>query len=583
MTLNKKNKNKGQTMLITVVMFIFFSLTAVFGIVNPVLRHSKILINMEKTKKSFFLTEVGLEDIIYRLKSGKKVGSSNTLDIDGETITTLVADDLDKKVITSTSSFEDYVRKVESKLTLGTGASFFYGLQTGTGGLEMSNNSRVNGNVYANGNIEGSNGAEITGSAYAANISNLSIDQSNELPIPPSSNIEFGKNSTNEDLAQSFVVSNTNMVNKISIYISKIGTPNNLTIRIASDNSGNPGNTIAQGTLSASLVTGTKSWIEVPLSSNPTLNAGSRYWLVLDGSNNSSKYYSIGANSNYSSGIAKIGKYNPSWNNTSPVDLDSYFKIFMGGIYSTIDGLTIGASGGAAHAHTVNNSNVGGNLYCISGSGNNKSCDSSLPDPTEQPYPISDANILEWKEQAENGGTIMGNYTLSDSSNSIGPKKIIGNLIVSNNANLTLNGTLWVTGQVLISNNSIIRLSSGYGGGSGVIVSDNYVDISNGSQFYGSGSSGSYVLLLSTLTCPGGSGCSSDNAINVGNNAGAVILNAVNGGVHFSNNARAKSAIGREIELDNNAIIDYEIGLSNINFVSGPSGGFDILSWKEVE
>ena len=578
-----KHKNKGQTMLIVMIMFMFLSLSAVFGIVNPVLRHSKTLQNLEKTKKSFYFAEMGVEDVVFRFKTGKQVGASNSIVIGEEDIITLVTDGADNKIITATASFEDYVRKMEAKLILGTGASFFYGLQVGTGGLEMENNSRVNGNVYSNGDIEGSNGAVITGSAYAANVSELTIEQSNETPIPPTQNIDFGKNSSTEDLAQSFIANGSNVLNKVSVYISKVGTPNNINVRIASNNNGNPGSTLAQGTLSASLVTGTKSWIDVPMSSSPTLNAGNTYWLVLDGSNNSSRYYSIGANNSYQSGNAKIGKYNTSWNNTSPSGLDAYFKIFTGGIYSTIEELNIGASGGVAHAHTVNDSVVGGNLYCVSGSGNNKACDSSLPDPAEQPYPISDANILEWKEQAESGGVIIGNYNLDGNTNSLGPKKIVGDLILSNNATLTITGTIWVTGQILVSNNSIVRLSAGYGSGSGVIVSDNYINISNGSSFSGSGVSGSYVLLLSTLACPGGNGCSSDNAINVGNNAGAVILNAKNAGVRFSNNARAKSAVGKEIELDNNAVIDYEVGLSNLNFVSGPSGGFDITSWEEVE
>jgi hypothetical protein len=80
-----------------------------------------------------------------------------------------------------------------------------------------------------------------------------------------------------------------------------------------------------------------------------------------------------------------------------------------------------------------------------------------------------------------------------------------------------------------------------------------------------------------------GGSCGGANAIDIANNAGTVILNAQNGYVRFSNNAGAKEATGYKIILDNNAYITYDSGLANVNFSSGPSGGWNIISWKEVE
>ena len=69
----------------------------------------------------------------------------------------------------------------------------------------------------------------------------------------------------------------------------------------------------------------------------------------------------------------------------------------------------------------------------------------------------------------------------------------------------------------------------------------------------------------------------------MGNNAGAVIINAQKGSVRFSNNSGAKEAVANKLELENNATITYESGLADVNFSSGPSGGWDIISWKEIE
>ena len=188
--------------------------------------------------------------------------------------------------------------------------------------------------------------------------------------------------------------------------------------------------------------------------------------------------------------------------------------------------------------------------------------------------PISDQNILDWKTEGTAGGVYSGNYTAGGSS-SFGPKEITGNLSVTNGAHLTVTGTLWVHGNVDISNNATVDLSSSYGTSEGVIVADGTVNISNNAVFSGSGSAGSYLMMLTTST--------STSAITLSNNGGAVILYAANGTVNLLNNAGAKSLNGKSINLNNNAVVVYDSGLVNSNFVNGPSGGWNINSWKETE
>ncbi|MBI3632224.1 MAG: hypothetical protein HY225_02140 [Candidatus Vogelbacteria bacterium] len=250
---------------------------------------------------------------------------------------------------------------------------------------------------------------------------------------------------------------------------------------------------------------------------------------------------------------------------------------------SSIDDVTVGANGiGDTAAYSVTNSTVAGGLYCQTGSHNNKTCNTSkvVPDPVGMP--VSDLDITRWKNDAVLGGTINGNYTIT-SSTSLGPKKIVGNLVIDGKKTLTLTGVLWITGNVTMNNGASTTLSSTYGSNSGVIVTDGIVSVSNNSSFGGTGQSGTYIMVLTTSNCPISQSCNGSYAVDVSNNAGAVILNAQNGTVHLNNNATIKEVVGREVIFDPGSIVTYDSGLANENFSSGPSGGWNINSWNETQ
>ncbi|TAL49352.1 hypothetical protein EPN83_01220 [Patescibacteria group bacterium] len=584
--LGNRKVETGQAMILAVLFFVFISLAILLGISGPVLRQVKIVSDLLNSRESYFLAEAGMEDVVYRLKNRLPVSSSGQmLTISGQSAAVDTVDSAGEKVVTATANWSGRIRKVETRLTTGVGVSFNYGVQVGNGGFEMENNSGVIGSIYANGNISGQSGTYVTGDAIAANSIPLTLDQSNITPTPPPNWINFRNSSASQDVAQKFQVSTTSLVNKAQFYIKKVGSPSNATVRIVTSTDGNnPSNTkLASGTLSASQVTANYSLVDVVFTSNPQLAAGTDYWLVIDSSTqSSSNYFVIGANVAYSNGDAKVGQYGGSWSDPTPSPLDIYFTISLGGLSATISGVTVGTGvSGDAWAHTVNNSTIGGNLYCQTGSGNNKPCNTSKPDPSPQQFPVSDGNITQWKEEASGGGVINGDFTATTSA--IGPVKITGNLTVTNGAVLTVAGTVWVAGNINVSNNAQVKLFSSYGSNSGVVVTDGRVLISNNTVFSGSGQLGSYIMVLTTSDCPISSSCGGARAIDISNNAGAVILNAQRGAIEFENNASAKEAVAYKMELENNATITYETGLVNVNFSSGPSGGWDILSWNEVE
>lgn len=197
-------------------------------------------------------------------------------------------------------------------------------------------------------------------------------------------------------------------------------------------------------------------------------------------------------------------------------------------------------------------------------------------------FPISQNQIDKWKQEAENGGIISGNYTISGKiTQNLGPKKITGDLLIDNNAILNMTGTIWVVGNLRIDNGATIKLDlNSYGSKSGVIVVDGKIKVKPGTHLEGSEEEESYLLLLSTnpevldRTNP---------AIDADNNTDAAIFYTTQGLIVLRNNIKAREVTGYKVFLDNNAEILYEAGLAEAFFTSGPGGSWEVASWKEIE
>ncbi len=589
--MKKKNiiqKNKGTAMMVVVLFFMFISLSILVGIITPAVREFMISKDNFDSKQAFFIAESGAEDILYRVKNGFDVGTigiDRTIYLD-DSFYPIPTDYIDigggRKIITTTGDINSNQRKVSLTLSTATGVSFNYGVLVGQGGIELDGSGTINGNIYANGPITGDSSAIITGTAISANSPSIISDQTNGTGIP-ALNISFGNNNATQDIAQSFQVATSSPLNKVQLFIRKISTPSNAIVKIMNDSNGNVGSTeIARGTLSAATVTTNYGWVEISFTTNPLLDTSKTYWLVIDASTSSSKYYVIGAtnDNSYSNGISKIGRLGGTW--TSTAGLDYFFSLFLGGVNGSITGnsgsqwnqLHVGTVSGTAQAHTVNYTNSTGNIYCKSGTGNNKAC-IDQPDPTYVAYPVSEANIEEWKNNSLAGGTYSGNYTVGWAGATLGPKKIEGNLTVSSGGTLTVTGTLWVTGNIILNGGAVIKLASNYGTNDGVILSNGTITVTGGGRATGSGVSGSYLMLLSLDD--------TDSAMTISGGAGAVIAYAPYGMITISGGASLKEATGYKMLIEGGSSITYESGLTNNNFSSGPSGSWGIDSWKEVE
>lgn len=600
----KDERQKGAALLIAVLFFLIISITIVVGSTGSVVADRKMAQNLITSKASYFTSEAGNEDAMHRIKKGKQISNPEiTLLNDGTVSVTVTDSGGGEKEIIAEGNVSNNARNTKTSVTTGEGFDFFYGAQVGEGGLEMESNASVqgvggaSGNVYSNGPVIGENGANVTGSLTVATSITENV-QARSLVCNQDQIV--GQSNPQIDFAQSFIASDSLPLYKISLYVKKVGNPSNKTVRIVADNSGSPDtDDLADASLSSSLVTSNYGWVDVTFSEPADLISGQTYWIILDTSQDSSKYYvwCKDSNNGFGNGVAK---YRQSWNSgsawSSTITGDLTFKTYLGGGLGLIDGVTVL---GNARANTITNSNISGIAYCQIGSGNNKTCNTSQPDPSITNMPISQGNIDAWKTAAEAGGVITGNCGnggvagcdfSSGNTISLGPKKIVGNLTLDNDKYLNITGVLYFTGNIDIKNNSEVRCDASFGTNSCIIIADGWIDTGNNTTFNGSGQAGSYVMALSAIEgCNGEGGlswCGGDE-----NDAGIILDNNVTGAIFYTtksmiileNNTNVKEIIGYKVKLKNNAFIRYETGLMNANFSTGPSGGWNIKSWKEVE
>jgi len=169
MAINKgENMKGGQAIITAVVFFLFVSITITLGVTGPIYKEVRLVRDLTDSKNSYFLAEGGQEDVVYRLKNGLQLSPSETISLNGGTVVTLNVDTPGGKNIISSATTSSLVRRVQTSLIAGTGASFSYGVQTGEGGFIMENFSSISGNLFSNGPVMGSGVSVVRGDVISA-------------------------------------------------------------------------------------------------------------------------------------------------------------------------------------------------------------------------------------------------------------------------------------------------------------------------------------------------------------------------------------------------------------------------------
>lgn len=584
MTKRYITKQDGAAMMTLVLFFLSVSIVILVGITTPIANQIRNASDFLLSKQGYIAADTLNEEALYRLNSGRTLPAQLVLSFSGASSTAAITDVNGAKQVIAEGDAGIFSRVSKSIFSQGQGVSINYGLQVGNGGVTMSGSSSIVGNVYSNGNITATGSCSITGSAVAAVATVPTADQENYTSGTPAVSTTFGTANASQDFAQSFVVSTSTAVAEVSLYIRKNGSPANTTVKIMNNNVDRPGSTVlASGTLSASSVSTSFGWVDVAFATNPSLSPGTTYWLVIDnGANSTSNYYIMGTtNTNsYTNGLQRLGRVGSTWT-TANANFDAFFKLYVGGV-SIISGVSVGGSGGDVRAFTVNNTTASGALYCQAGTGNNKACNTTQSTPSPLSFPVSDSNLQAWKTEATDLGVRNGSLTIGGSTaTTTAGMKIVGDLTITNSGQLTLTGPLYVTGNLTISGSGKLKLATAYGVSSEFIVVDGLVDIGASGAIQGSGNSNSYVLIATSSQCGGLATCANP-AVKVSGSAGAVVLVAPYGRVNFEGSAGAKAVIAHGMSLSGSTSLNYESGLADIDFSSGPSGSWNVDTWREI-
>lgn len=581
----------GQAVITAVIFLVLLSVVIIAAYSAPLARQIKSSRAAINSTQSYYAADSGTEDAIYRLKNRLDYDPSYSIVVGNSQATVEISGAGNDRTVEVAGEANNSHRNLITQLTLNqVGVELLYGVQVGDGGLTMGNNSEIQGNVYSNASIIGGTGAKITGSAIVATGLNSNPNYS---WTSNDGDFFFSSLPINIDAAQSFSTSGgfNLKVHRISVLLSKVGNPpGDIILKLANNSSGKPATTnLASAEIPKELITDSPTWIDVSFETEPSLGSFTKYWIVLDSTQNSPTDYWIWRKDSTDSFELNTGKYTANCCSSTPTWYDSYsdfaFSVWASGpsqSNQTIKEVEVGDDdSGEAWADAFIDTTVHGtdcpNEYC------------HLASQPDADLPISDEIISSWKDDASVGGTCAepicdedGNYTLAiNHTASLGPIIIPGDLTLGNSSTLKITGTIWVKGDMTFSNGSLTKLDDGYADNpdsSGVIVSDGVVTVNNGAIFSGlPDSNSSYVLVLSAKNDLTG------NVITVGNTSEGVIYYAGTGRILFSNNAFAKEATAYGMTLEPNAIVQYEAGLGDVNFSSGPGGAFTVSSWDEVE
>ncbi len=581
-----ENKQLGQILGLVVIITALILVTVLILIGGSQLFFQSSSYSID-AEKALALAEAGVDKGLESLnKTGGSYNGDNEVILgDGSFSVGVTSVDAATKMIEATGYLPNKLkprvkRKVKVKVTRGTGIAFIYGIQVGEGGLELGNDNLVIGSLYSNGTVTGKNNNQVTGDIWVASAPQAFPDQSTDCTGLNCQDFLFGKNVGGNiilDVAQSFAPSEAKPLNRVSLKVKKIGNPGDMNVRILSDKSGEPdkNSILATGVLSSSLATTEYGWIDVTFDKTPSLSADTTYWVLLDTALDNSNYWSWQNDLavSYSRGSPKWSddwqKGNPAWNEITG---DLSFQVFMGGQPNSVEAEQAFSVGGDVHANTIKNLNITDSAYyqtIINSTAANYFPGSEEPAP--KTFPISDANVEDWKDQAESNGVLTGDIT--DCISTLDSKKIMGNVTFGSNCSVTVKSPIWITGNLTINSNNTLKLSSEYGVTAGVIIVDGIVELGSNNKLEGTGQGSSLLMALSNYD----SRYNGISAIKITNTGNSGVFYTNKGIIEPGNRNKFKELTAWKIKLVNNGEINYESGLSSTLFTSGPSGSYSLV------
>ncbi|HCS78748.1 TPA: hypothetical protein DIV55_03315 [Patescibacteria group bacterium] len=178
-------------------------------------------------------------------------------------------------------------------------------------------------------------------------------------------------------------------------------------------------------------------------------------------------------------------------------------------------------------------------------------------------------NYDYWRQKATEGGTESTNCTIN-SSEPIGPKKYDCNLSITNNAIVTVNGPIYITGNFSISQGStILRLNNNFGSVGTTMIVDGTISLTQGGTIEPTNATPKGYLLIATPS-------TSSQAVQISQQGATAIFYTLEGNALLSQTASVAALVSKTLTMSQSATLNYDTGLAGANFSSQSSGAWVI-------
>ena len=255
----------------------------------------------------------------------------------------------------------------------------------------------------------------------------------------------------------------------------------------------------------------------------------------------------------------------------------------------------VGSEGVDMSQSSTINGNVYSNGNITAGNGNQQTIDgeawavgtiasppisvTKLPlHPLASPEPVSDISPIV--DDAKTAATAGGTTTCSpkctiDYVTSIGPQKYVGDLEITGNVTVTMNGSIWVAKDDLGNGGNFsmsqggttLKLDNSFYSNNVAMVVDNTINLTQGGALKPTNANPKgYIMLVSAST--------NSQAIQISQSGTTAIFYALAGGAELSQSANVTSLVANKLTMTQSSTLTYDTGLANANFTTGPGGAW---------
>lgn len=159
--------SRGAAVITVVMIFLALSILITGASSRLVIGEAERARTYTESTQSFATAESAAEDVIYRLKEGFTVASSESVIVGSTTVVIGTSNANGVQSIGATSTLNNAYRGVAVTVQNGIGMGFAFPVHAGTSGLTLSGSARINGTAFSNASIAGSGSTRINGNASA--------------------------------------------------------------------------------------------------------------------------------------------------------------------------------------------------------------------------------------------------------------------------------------------------------------------------------------------------------------------------------------------------------------------------------